>query len=434
MSPELVSRLTDSLVVSTSRTRPKIFLLNVYQGYDESVVYELLRFTADALKEEGVGRDSLINLHVSDILLSGFQANLSRPIITSLLNSSSTKQTIAGLFGKYPVAPAQLQCPDSQICHCAYSGLQNKVLLSLFEIYFVAALSHNGDAADIAIMKSLLHRATKSLGPTSCTFAQSEHNTFRSSLHLRNRQDFTTNRQPIRDWRASITEMHMQNAETSHSAIMKKVEDICFDLEHRCYDIEGPLRSAEEERDRQKFEAEKLQQQNEDLTRQLDQSTQGIATLQQDLARLEEHAGLASTRAEELSEALEFARQELRDHQHRADDAFRVEQERARSRELELIATTTEKDDQLEELQESARQLKSQKEYLEQIVQTSSHERVTSAEATEALGHEIAELRNLLEAKSSLCSQKEDEVKRLLAENNDLQMELGTTQTMVSRP
>ncbi|OOQ81565.1 hypothetical protein PEBR_42457 [Penicillium brasilianum] len=414
MSPELVSRLTDSLV-----------------GYDDSVVYEVLHFTVDTLKDDGVGRESMVNLHVSDILLSGFQANLSEPIIRSLLNSASTKQTIAGLLGRFPVAPAQSQCQGSPICHCAYSGLQNKVLLSLYEIYFASALSHDGDAADIGLMKSLLQRATKSLGPSSCTLAQSEHNAFRSSLNLRNRQDFTTKRQPIRDWRASITEMHMRNAETSHIDIMKMVEDICFDLERRCYDIESPVRSAEEERDRQKYEAEKLQQHNEDLTRQLDQSTQVIATLQQDLARLEEHAGTASTRAEELSEALELARQELRDQQHRADDAFRAEQERARSRELELAVTSTEKDDHLEELHESLRQLESQRQHLEQVVQTFSHERATSAEATNALEHEIAELRNLLEAKSSLCSQKEDEVKRLLAENNGLQTELGTTQIMV---
>ncbi|CEJ57176.1 hypothetical protein PMG11_05880 [Penicillium brasilianum] len=414
MSPELVSRLTDSLV-----------------GYDDSVVYEVLHFTVDTLKDDGVGRESMVNLHVSDILLSGFQANLSEPIITSLLNSASTKQTIAGLLGRFPVAPAQSQCQGSPICHCTYSGLQNKVLLSLYEIYFAAALSHDGDAADIGLMKSLLQRATKSLGPSSCTLAQSEHNAFRNSLNLRNRQDFTTKRQPIRDWRASITEMHMQNAETSHIDIMKMVEDICFDLERRCYDIESPVRSAEEERDRQKYEAEKLQQHNEDLTRQLDQSTQVIATLQQDLARLEEHAGTASTRAEELSEALELARQELRDQQHRADDAFRAEQERARSSELELAVISTEKDDQLEELHESLRQLESQRKHLEQVVQTFSHERATSAEATNALEYEIAELRNLLETKSSLCSQKEDEVKRLLAENNGLQTELGTAQIMV---
>jgi myosin heavy subunit len=388
----------------------------------------------DALKADSVGHDSMVNLHASDLLISGFQANLSQPMIKSLLSSESTKQAIASLFARFPVAPAQLQCQGAQVCYCACSALQNRILLNLFEIYFAAALSHSGDNTDIVIMKSFVERTAKSLNNSGCSFTHTEHNSYRSSLYLRNREEFTSKRPPTRDWRTAITELHIQNAETSHNALMKKVDDICFDLERRCYDIEGPVRSAEEERDRHKHDAEQLRQQNEDLARQLNQSTQAVSTLQQDLARLEEHAGLASARAEELSEALELARQELCGQQHRSDDALRAEQERGRSRELELIATSTEKDDQLEELQESVRQLESQIQRLQQVVETSSHERATSAETTEVLGQEISEVRNLLEAKTLLCCQKEDEVKRLLAENTDLQTELGSAQTIVGHP
>jgi DNA repair exonuclease SbcCD ATPase subunit len=177
-----------------------------------------------------------------------------------------------------------------------------------------------------------------------------------------------------------------------------------------------------------------VKQQNEDLTKQLDQSTQAISTLQQDLARLEEHAGIASTRAEELSEALEVARQELLDQQHRSDDELREEQERARSRELELIATCTEKDDRLEELQETLRQLELRNEHLQEVVETSSHDRATSAETTTALRQEITEVRELLEANKMLCCQKEEEVKRLMAGNKDLQLELEDVQNRVRRP
>ncbi|KAF3390384.1 hypothetical protein F1880_009169 [Penicillium rolfsii] len=414
MPPKLVSRLTESL-----------------GSYDESVVYELLRFTVDALKEDGVGQNSMINLHLSDLLLSAFQANLSSSTIKSLLSSASTKEAIARLFARFPLAPAQIQCQGAQACYCACSAVQNRVLLNLFEIYFAGALSNGDDDTEIVILKSFVERTAKSLSDFKCTFSHIEPNAYRSSLYLRDRQDFNSQRPRTRDWRTSITELHVQNAETSHGALMKKVDEICFDLERRCYDIEGPLRSAEEERDRHKYDAEQLRQQNEDLARQLNQSAQAASTLQQDLARLEEHAGLASTRAEELSEALEKARQELRDEQHRSDDALRAEQDRARSRELELIATSTEKDDQIEELQESMRQLESQNQLLQQAVETSSHEMATSAETTKALKHEIYELKNSLEAKTVLYCQKEDEVKRLLAENNGLQTELGSSQTII---
>lgn len=376
----------------------------------------------------------MINLHVSGLLLSRFKADISQRMIQSLLNSPSTMQTIASLFGKFPAAPHQSQCQGSQVCHCAYHSLQNKVLLDLFEIYFAAALSNSGDTTDVFIMKSFVERVTNSLDSHRCTFAQSETCTYRKSFDLRNRQAFTAKRQPIRDWRAAITELHVQNAETYHSTIIKKVEDICFDLERRCYDIEAPVRSAEEERDKQKSEAEQLRRQNQNLTRQLNNSTQAISTLQQDLARLEEHAGSASARAEELSESLEVARQELRNQQHRSDDELQEEQERARSRELELIASCTEKDDRLEELQETLRQLELRNEHLQEVVETSSRERATSAETTAALRQEIAEVKELLEANKTLCCQKEKEVKRLLAGNTDLQIELENVQNTVRRP
>ncbi|KAJ5153256.1 uncharacterized protein N7482_009734 [Penicillium canariense] len=414
MPTRLVSRLTDSLV-----------------GYDESVIYELLRFTVEALKEDSLGRDSMVNLHVSNLLFSEFQSNLSQPMIASLLNSASTKRTIASLFGNFPLVPGQQQCQGSQVCYCAYSALQNSILLKLFDIYFAAALSHGDDSTDIVIMRTFVERATRTINSSECSFTQAACKDFRGCLDLRNRQEFALTGRSTLDWRSAITKMHRQDSEISHSNMMKRIEDICFDLERRCYDIEGPVRSAEEERDRQTNEAEQLRQKNEDLHRQLDQSLDANSSLQQELARLEAHADNANTRVEELSAALESTRQELHDQQHHSEEVLRMEQEKARTRELDLIATSTEKDDQLEELQEQVRHLKSDSEGRRQVMETLTHDKSASAKTMAALQHEIEEVKGFLEANQLLCSQKEDEIKRLLTDNKDLQIELSSMKTML---
>lgn len=414
MPPRLVSRLTDSLT-----------------SCDESVVYELLRFTVDALKDDNPNRGSLSNLHVADLLLSGFQSTESQPVVASLLNSVSTKETIASLFGRFPVKPNQVQCQGSEVCFCASSALKNKILLSLFEVYFAAALSQNGNTTDVLVMKTFVDRAAKSLNNGNCSFPTASQENSRGPFLLRDRQDLASAPSAARDWRSGVTEVFMRSAQATHDNMMKKIGDICVDLERRCYDVEAPLRSVEEERDRHISEAEQLKLQNGELQRQLEQSSHTVSSLQQSMAHLEENAESAYSRVEELSASLDSAHQELQEQHRLSKETLHVERETARTRELDLIATSTEKDDQLEDLQIELRRLRSEIEQMRHNLHNVSRENAHSSETSTSLQNELAETKALLEANKSICSQKEDEIKRLLTDSEDMRMELGTLKSMV---
>lgn len=412
MPPRLVSRLTDSLT-----------------SCDESVVYELLRFTVDALKDDNPNRGSLFNLHVADLLLSGFQLTESQPVVTSLLNSVSTKETIASLLGRFPVRPNQAQCHGSEVCFCASSALKNKIFLSLFEAYFTAALSQNGNTTDVLVIKTFVDRAAKSLTNENCSFRTASQDS-RGSL-LRNRQELASAPSAARDWRSGVTEVFMRSAQATHDNMMKKIGDICIDLERRCYDVEAPLRSVEEERDRHISEAEQLKLQNGELQRQLEQSSHTVSSLQQSMAHLEEEAESAYSRVEELSTSLDSAHQELQEQHRLSKETLHMEREMARTRELDLIATSTEKDDQLEELQVELGRLRSEIEQIRHSLNIVSRENAHSSETSTSLQNELAEAKALLEANKSICSQKESEIKRLLTDSEDVRMELGTLRSMV---
>lgn len=413
MAPHVVSRLTASLTTC-----------------DESIVYELLQLTVDALKDNSASRGSLSSLHVADLLLSGLQCADSQPLV-SLLRSVSTKETIASLLGMFLITNNGTNCKDYQICDCAYSSMKNKVFLRLFEIYFAATLSQNGNDTDIVVMKSLVSRVTATYTQQICSFSSSSTKDFRGSLFLRDRQDFASAQHPVRDWRSEVVETFRQNAQASYDNMMNTLSDVCFDLERRCYDVEGPLRSVESERDRHSFEAEQLRRQNEELESQLRESSKAVSGLQQNLARLEEQAENAYARVDELSMSVESARQEADEQRRLSEEALRMERQAARTKELDLIATSTAKDDQLEELQGERRRLGSENEHLRLSLDEAAKEKAISSETSASLRRELAEVKVLLQEANATGVRKGDEVKHLLTDNEDLGMELGTVKQMV---
>ncbi|KAJ5538288.1 hypothetical protein N7494_007767 [Penicillium frequentans] len=451
MPPHLIQRMAESLACS-----------------EKSAVYHLLRFIFEIVQEGDLpGRNSLSDLHLANLILAGFQESESPVLIDALLDSVSTKDSILGLLGNLPAKPNHTQCQGREACSCAKTRLQTQLLINLFDVYFAAALSKGGNNKEVLVLKSFIEHAGKTLTGDGCSFSTSNLTDFRYSVSLRNRQDFSTTEYPVRDWRSGINDALMQNAQSTSASMTKKIEDICIDLERRCHDVEGPLRFAEEERDRHILEAKQLKQQNQDLQKQLENSFSGISDLQQSFARLEEQAENARVRAEDMSAALECARQELDQQRRLSEEALHREQENAfvrieemsaalnsvwqeleeqrrhstelthreqesaRDRELDLLATCTEKDDQLEEQQEKLKHLQSEVRQMQQALEEYSREQATSNLKSASLLRELAETNALFEDNKALCSEKENEIQRLLAETENMQMEIENMKTMI---
>jgi uncharacterized protein (DUF3084 family) len=297
-------------------------------------------------------------------------------------------------------------------------------------MYFAAALSQNGNRRDIDIIKSFVGRVPMSL--EKCSFANAESSNFRSSLLLRDRREFSSLQHPNRDWRSQITDTFMQSSKVANDSMVQKVEDICFDMERRCYDTEGPLRSAEEDRNKHMLEAEQLRRENDNLEHVNRQSAQAMSDLRQEMARLEEQAESACNRVEELSASLNSAHDKLQEQILYSEESLHLEKDRARSRELDLIATSTEKDDQLEELQEKLHRVQSENEKMRRSLDVGVQEKASSSETVAFLQRDIEEHKQALEQHRTLCSEKEGEIQRLLSANGDLQMETENMKSMVS--
>lgn len=298
-------------------------------------------------------------------------------------------------------------------------------------MYFTAALSNNGDNRDVDIIKSFVGRVSLTL--TTCSFASASPKEFRKTLLLRDRREFVSPEPPNRrDWRSQVTNTFLQNSQTAHDAMLRQVEEVCFDLERRCYDVEGPLRCAEDDRNKKVLEVEQLRQQNESLELSCRQSAQSISDLRQEMTRLEEQAEGTYHRAEELSSLLKSARDELREQQTLSAENLRNEKDKSRSRELDLIATSTEKDDRIEEIQEELRHMQSENERIQQSLDTEIKEKTSSSDTIAFLQADIQENKKLAEKYKVLYSQKEEEARKMSETTRALEMENEKMKAMVS--
>ncbi|KAJ5124200.1 uncharacterized protein N7515_008025 [Penicillium bovifimosum] len=381
--PTLVSRLAKSLA-----------------ELGESTARRLLIFTLDALKgSKWPAAGTMEMLHLADLVLAGLHQ-------TTILTSANTLVTplgeVLGEMVEYFLRePSESQCSGQTMCTSQLYSMRNRLFLSLFGLYDMIFSAHDGK-----IMKSFLARVARSVLKADCAFSRTSTKDFRGFFTLRDGRDPSN---PInRDWRSGVTELFVKNAQTSQETMMRKIEDTCFDLERRCNDVEGPLRAAEAERDRYAHDNEELKRQNEELKTQVRQSSESFTELGYENTRLEQLLQEHVVYREELTSSLGSVQEKLWELQQSSEQAILTEKEKSRSKELEIIAILTEKEDQLEELHEKICGLQTRNEEARQALDQLTSEKATLSDLSTSLKQELVDTVNTLEQAKLRADQTED--------------------------
>lgn len=345
-------------------------------------------------------------------------------------------QTLNELTKIFPKKPRHSQCQGANFCYASTSNSANELLFDL--IVFTSHMSLLGamgseasNPTGISYLTDCLLKAKKLIPENKCIFSGVEPWDSRVKFSLTG----VPERGPTSrdDWRTGIAETLMLNSRMTHDNLIRKVEEVCFDLEQRCTTIEAPLRAVEEERDHIAVEAEQLQQQKSELEAQLQQASSTISQLKQEISHLETHARSTSARVEELSASLDAARKELEDQRRNSQETTNSEREKARTRELDLLASITERDDQIEELQEETRDLKEDNDALRQKLDTVSKEKGTALEHTIALKQDIVRLEECVEQGNLVLAQKDEEISRLQADQERIKSNSEALQKKVQK-
>lgn len=378
----------------------------------------------------------MATIKIASSILSSFEIpdpHSLAPIVTEVCLALG-RESMNGLIKSFPRQPRQSQCDQSSTCHAAVSTAENDLLVELFDLYSRASILQNMNGenkleTETNTTSKFMAQVKKGMCESKCDFVSAKSSCVRDSLSYLNIREVSSN--PRCNWRADVSETIMSGACASHDGLMRKVEEVCRDLEHRCHDTEAPLRVIEEERDKAVFEAEQLRRQNSELEDQVQQAFGTITDLQQNTFNLEDHAEAATTRVEDLSAGLDAARKELEDQRRSFDESSQSERENARTKELGFMATLTERDDQLEELQMENHEQRAENEELRKTLDSVSKENGATLENTASLRKEISRIEGLLETSQQLTVERDDEIARLLAEKEHMGLEIEDIQKKV---
>jgi hypothetical protein len=340
---------------------------------------------------------------------------------------AALKEDLVGMLESFPRMPSKDNCHELGVCLTQQCAMQDKLFISLFKLY--NSVSSVQDGGNI-LMQSVIGYVERSLPSKSCAFSQAEPREFSGSFALRHRADFSSP-SIARNWRQDMISAFGETSQTTHATMMQKIEDVCFELERRCYDVEGPVRVAEAQRDRIAEENRQMKEQIGQQANRLGEFSESFAGLHDENARLEEQMQKESARAEQLSNSLASLKGELQGQQWQSEKAICLEKEQGRSKELEMMAALTEKDDQIEDLQEEKRHLQAQNERTRQMLDQVSKEKDASLDDSWCLKEELASMKDSLERSKHLVVRKEDEVKRLLVEEDNLRTEVESLKTRV---
>ncbi|GAD92284.1 hypothetical protein NFIA_070450 [Paecilomyces variotii No. 5] len=236
-----------------------------------------------------------------------------------------------------------------------------------------------------------------------------------------------------KNWRAKISQTLIQNAYSSHETVVHKIEEICRDLEYRCHNVEAPLRDVTDQRDQLVLELEALERRNRELEIRVEQSSHAAHTLQQEMAHLEEKAQSASARSKDLATQLAAAQKELEDEKRDSQEIAASEREKSRSKELDLMASLTEKEDQIEDLQSELHDKSLENERLRETIETVMENNTSGCELIASLRQEIDELQHSLRNKISHNDRMDSEIRELVSHMERLHSERDGLQDKLER-
>ncbi|CAG8291933.1 unnamed protein product [Penicillium olsonii] len=409
ISPRLITRLAKSLATT-----------------GELATREVMAFVLGTFKNsQWQDGDAISALTLAQLILTGLQELDPETLNFNLSSSmSSIRQVVGEAVESFPRKPNEDQCKELAMCNSQLCIMQNQLFLSLLGLYNTSSTQFTGDI----IMKTFMARVVQSLPDIRCAFSTRKPIGNRERLSLPDTRNLSSTHID-RDWRAGFTNAFMQNAQAQHDNMMRKIEETCFDLERRCDDVEGPLRIVEEERDRYALEVQHLREQNEQMVKELLEKTDEVEAARRmssehltesshEHTRLEQLLQDQYAHRDELMASVDALRMSLNEQKHESEKALLTERDTTRSKELELMATLTGKDDQIEELQEELSDIKSRNEETVQSLALMESDFTDSLERARLLhGQKDDRITELLD----LTAQKTREIEDLLEQDRNMQ-------------
>ncbi|KAL4783052.1 hypothetical protein BJX76DRAFT_368700 [Aspergillus varians] len=385
----------------------------------ESASKKVLQYITSTLSTSVAGIESLAKLQISNLLLQGLRySNLQLPDTVS----EQYGHVILNLVETFPRQHSGSKCDRNAVCSASTLRLDNDLLFDLLTYWVTSTMPQNMQEppfwSGTAVLASFLSRSKLLLPKPKCMLSPAKPLDSRTAIpSLKTPETENVSRN---DWRAGMRDVMAKNSRMLNDSVTQKVEEICYDLEQRCGSIEAPLRAAEEERNKYCLEAEQLKEQNHNLGSRLQQALSTIMELREEMSRLEAHANSAASRVDKLSASLTQARNELEELRHTSQDSLTSERESSRTRELDIIASLTERDERLDELQEEIKCQTEVNESLRIKLDSASKDKASSLEEIAVVKQEVSALQVELGQSRASLAQRDTIIEQLVTEKESV--------------
>ncbi|KAL2853946.1 hypothetical protein BJY01DRAFT_51347 [Aspergillus pseudoustus] len=437
LSPDLIKLPLDWLLSENSaslfevlppHTIPRLLGANITHSR-QFVLNKVLDYIFSVLPTSGTNSIAIDELRFARLLLDGLRSSALLPLTPTLILSASEKydDSIRNLLESFPRKSSHAACEGIAACSHASSKFENELVFDLLTFWLEVALSRSTEPlvpqpSGISILLKLMAKSKHLMPRSKCTFSDTRPLDLRKPSSLPKVCEKPNISRG--DWRAGMREIMTASSSMVNDSIMQKVENICCELEQRCNSVEAPLKEAEEERDQNYLKAERLKQQTSDLQHELQAASSTISGLREEMSRLEIYANSATGRTEELSASLTEARHALQDLRSTLEGTLANEREEFRTRELDMIASLSAKDDQLEGLQEQVKSQTEENTRLEAKLAAISKEKDSSVERIGTLKDDVSTLRAELEEKDKKIEHLTTERRVVDKQTEELQAKL----------
>lgn len=354
-----------------------------------------------------------------------------RTEILFVLSSNRLRQPLQELQA---IAPSSMRdseegCADHEICPTSLAETQRGLRLRICSLFLETALLASPDQAgmDTALAISLLQKQVEFSPPIpACAYgSRYSHGVGKSSLPIAEQTYTTDQDRASADWRTRLSSDLLQEATTRSDMILRKVGEICRDLEDRCKMVEQPLA---EEQGRSKALIILLQTSRArvaELESQAEQRSLLFKGIDADKAELQSQVQAGERRLKELSDVLENVESKLEEANAEVERSDTAAKEAAYDHDLKHRAIMSTKDETIDEQTELIAQLEGELEGLRKQHAATSQAESIAQDKVVALEARLVEITHTVEAEKTSNIQKESEIEQLRSIETKLRSEIG---------
>ncbi|KAH8703721.1 hypothetical protein BGW36DRAFT_404049 [Talaromyces proteolyticus] len=319
---------------------------------------------------------------------------------TAIRESDHHLSAVTSYLKRLPVADEKI-LKAYMICVARNADLRKLLFIEILHCF--QAISNVGGATSLPVpsqshdlvMSFLMCLKVGDGRSPLCRFSQNKHLERLTSIIQNQTKDGSavSSNGASHEWRSKLAASLLESAQNSHESIIQQMEAVCKDFEERCSTIKKPLAEVIQERDQIRRNLEHARQVNMELEGRALQDSQLVSSLTNDRDQLAESNRSYTLKLEGMAEKIDVLQNEIDSVREQSSNSVEAERIKARSRELDLMATVAERDDFLEEQEAQMDSLKRENLTLKEKLEKTSQQNLEISQKCDGLREEVVKTR-----------------------------------------